>query len=59
MFKQLNADCLCTVPVLNGASRYKIRRCAPTFLNACYAKALRCHHRLVEKVYDYLAFPVF
>ena len=59
MLKQLNADCLCTVPVLNGAPRYKIRLCAPTLLKAFCAEVVRYHHRLVEKVYDYLAFPVF
>jgi hypothetical protein len=59
MFKQLNADCLYTVPGLDGAPLDKIRLSVPALLKACYAKVVRFRHRLVEKVYDYLAFPVF
>jgi hypothetical protein len=59
MFKQLNADCLYPVPGLDSAPLDKIRLSVPALLNACYAKVVRFHQRLVEKVYDYLAFPVF
>lgn len=59
MFKQLNADCLYPVPGYNRAPHDNVRLPAPALWNACYAKVVRFHRRLVERVYDYLAFPVF
>jgi hypothetical protein len=59
MFKQLNADCLYPVPGYNRAPLAIVRLAAPMLWNVYSAKVVRFHRRLVEKVYDYLAFPVF
>lgn len=59
MIKQLNADCLYPVPGLQGAPRNKIRLLAPALLYVYYTEIVRLRRRLIEKVYDYFAFPVF
>jgi hypothetical protein len=59
MFRQLNANCLYPVPGHNRAPLDNVRLSAPMLWNVYYAKVVRFHRRLVEKVYDYLAFPVF
>jgi hypothetical protein len=59
MFNTLNADCLYPAPGCNSAPLDNVRLSVPTLWNACYAEVVRFRRRLVEKVYDYLAFPVF
>jgi hypothetical protein len=59
MFKQLNADCLYPVPGYNRAPLDNVRLSAPALWNAYYVEVVRFYRRLIEKAYDYFAFPVF
>ena len=59
MFKQLNADCLYPVPGYNRAPLDNVRLSAPALRNAHYVEVVRFYRRLIEKAYDYFAFPVF